>query len=445
MALLFHPEGPAAWQRDLFGYSSPFYYNSTAMPGSTYPCGRSASLSPRLSPAQAPAAGYTYRLAPPRPSVSLRRAVPEVHISRSEDGVLAQCPLGRSFTPDDMRLRLDGAAFTITAFHPGTEHYWPAERPVAFRHTLELGGHIDTARITARLEAGLLSIRFPYRRPEPQSVRVEVVVERPVTAPTPRPAPTPAPAPAARPAPAAPAPSSPPAPPAPASRPAPPASARPAITGPQFAEALLSQLAQLAQLSNSIRASQPQPAGHSSANPDSSAPSFCQRLQQQAMQKQRAAATGRQQRQAPADSQQPAAAKSKQAQASQPRTIPVEGPSPPAQQEQEPQQQKPQLDESTGPSTDPATATATPTSTFSPAQDPAPADQSPAEEARAELPSADSKPADKGKAPASPEQLAAFERQEAARRAAERIASGHGSDSDWEEAEGTPIDCPLDD
>jgi hypothetical protein len=103
MALLFHPEGPAAWQRDLFGYSSPFYYNSTAMPGSTYPCGRSASLSPRLSPAQAPAAGYTYRLAPPRPSVSLRRAVPEVHISRSAEGVLAQCPLGRSFTPDDMR------------------------------------------------------------------------------------------------------------------------------------------------------------------------------------------------------------------------------------------------------------------------------------------------------------------------------------------------------
>ena len=50
---------------------------------------------------------------------------------------------------------------------------------------------------------------------------------------------------------------------------------------------------------------------------------------------------------------------------------------------------------------------------------------------------------DKGKAPASPGQAADLERQEAARRAAERIAAGHASDSDWEEADGSVEDCQL--
>ena len=49
----------------------------------------------------------------------------------------------------------------------------------------------------------------------------------------------------------------------------------------------------------------------------------------------------------------------------------------------------------------------------------------------------------KGKAPASAEQAAELERQQAARRAAERIAAGSGSDSDWEVADGAVEDCPL--
>jgi hypothetical protein len=51
---------------------------------------------------------------------------------------------------------------------------------------------------------------------------------------------------------------------------------------------------------------------------------------------------------------------------------------------------------------------------------------------------------DKGKAPASPKQLTAMERREAARRAAERIASGLDSDSDWEDADGSVLPADYD-
>lgn len=59
-------------------------------------------------------------------------------------------------------------------------HRRPAERPIAYRRTLELAAHIDAARIRARLEGGVLSILFPYlRRPQPRPSYSWIVVERP--------------------------------------------------------------------------------------------------------------------------------------------------------------------------------------------------------------------------------------------------------------------------
>lgn len=77
---------------------------------------------------------------------------------------------------------MDGRAFVITAFHPGTAH-WP-RRPAAYRGSLQLAPHIDERRIQARLEDGVLRVFFPFR-PRPQPQRLVVTLRAPAPAPAP--------------------------------------------------------------------------------------------------------------------------------------------------------------------------------------------------------------------------------------------------------------------
>lgn len=60
-------------------------------------------------------------------------------------------------------------------------------------------------------------------------------------------------------------------------------------------------------------------------------------------------------------------------------------------------------------------------------------------------PAASPSAAAKGKGPASPEQVAKWQRQQRAAAAAKRIATGVASDSDWEDADGSVSECGLDD
>lgn len=70
---------------------------------------------------------------------------------------------------------------------------------------------------------------------------------------------------------------------------------------------------------------------------------------------------------------------------------------------------------------------------------------SPAAASPSASPAAAAKAGAKGKGPASPEQIAQWQRQQRAAAAAKRIAAGVASDSDWEDADGSVSECGLDD
>ncbi|KAL4458331.1 hypothetical protein ABPG75_013196 [Micractinium tetrahymenae] len=399
-------------------------------------------------------------------------AEPEVHLLRTDSGVLAVCPLGRAFSSQDISLQVDGRDFAITAYHPGTAHW--ARRPAAYRTSLELAPHIDEQRIQASLEGGVLSVFFPYRpRPQPQRLVVTVRAPAPVPAPQPpRPrvvvmqgpacttsacsatacstaacAPACVSAAAAAPAAAAPGYAAAAACCTPA-RAAAPAPAHTTAACAAAAAATGSTAAAPTQPCSFRRAAHRRqaralpthvkglhrPAEQEPAEP--AAPSVPHREQPLAERRQHTPAATASAQPAPA-AQQTRPQPQPQQQRQQPRVIPVEGPgSPKASPVAASSPKAAAAPAAAGPAS-PKAAPVSPAAS-APASPKADAASAPAS------PKAAAPAADKGKAPASPEQVVAAERRRRAEAAAARIAAGVASDSDWDDADGSVQDCGLD-
>lgn len=106
--MLHLPLSFPGWERDLLS-------DFMAMPG--YPsCRGSACAAPLLYPAAAAAAPIfrVLRAAPAFPEPE----EPEVYIRRTEEGVLAACPLGHGFSRDDIRWVCAGAAAVLHLLVP---------------------------------------------------------------------------------------------------------------------------------------------------------------------------------------------------------------------------------------------------------------------------------------------------------------------------------------
>lgn len=396
--MLHLPLSFPGWEGDLFS-------DFMTMPGYGS-CRGSACAAPHLyRPAAAAPTFRVLRAAPAFPEPE----EPEVYISRSEEGVLAACPLGRAFSRDDISLDLEGRDLTITAWHPQTRHWraYGRERPAAYQRTLELAPHLDAQRMRARLDTatGTLELFFPYRRvaPAPQPRPRVVVVQSTMAVPVPPAAPAPRPSLVRASAPA-PAPRVPSSPTQPAAAPAP--AVTPAAAPVPAAEMEADDASAMAQ-----RAHRRRQRHHHAQRRRSSSPK----------QAEQACPTCCCQAASPAPA--PPAGQQQQPKA-QPRVIPIECGEP----------------SSSAAAAEPQRKAAQRSRPSSPAAAPLESPRS-----AAASPAASPSTAAKGKGPASPEQVAKWQRQQRAAAAAKRIAAGVASDSDWEDADGSVSECGLDD
>lgn len=119
--MLHLPLSFPGWEGDLFS-------DFMTMPGYGS-CRGSACAAPHLyRPAAAAPTFRVLRAAPAFPEPE----EPEVYISRSEEGVLAACPLGRAFSRDDIRWVVPAAAASTHALLVASGTSRPATAAITF-------------------------------------------------------------------------------------------------------------------------------------------------------------------------------------------------------------------------------------------------------------------------------------------------------------------------
>ena len=102
---------------------------------------------------------------------------PEVNIFESKDGYLLEAEMP-GVSKDGLEVTLEGTELAITGHRsaetPPGQPLFRERRAVDFRRVFELDPAIDTSRISARMEQGILTLTLPKsERVKPRKITVD--------------------------------------------------------------------------------------------------------------------------------------------------------------------------------------------------------------------------------------------------------------------------------
>jgi len=104
-------------------------------------------------------------------------ASPEVNIYETPEGYLLEAEMP-GVTRDGIEISLEGAEITITGHrqveNPPGEVLVRESRPVDYRRVFEIDPAIDTSRVAARVDQGVLTVTLPKsERVKPRQIKVD--------------------------------------------------------------------------------------------------------------------------------------------------------------------------------------------------------------------------------------------------------------------------------
>ena len=102
---------------------------------------------------------------------------PEVNIFETKEGYILEAEMA-GVNKGNLELTLEGNVLTITGHRnqdtPKGELVYRESRPAHFRRAFELDPVIDTAKITAKMDQGILTLNLPKtERIKPRKILVE--------------------------------------------------------------------------------------------------------------------------------------------------------------------------------------------------------------------------------------------------------------------------------
>jgi HSP20 family protein len=105
-----------------------------------------------------------------------RYLTPRVDVIETKEGYWLQAEMP-GVEKDSLELSLDGTELTITGRRPGRsedlELLYRESSPLGFRRVFELDPSIDTSKVTARMEQGILLLSLPKAdRVKPRKIAV---------------------------------------------------------------------------------------------------------------------------------------------------------------------------------------------------------------------------------------------------------------------------------
>ena len=114
--------------------------------------------------------------APERTRTQREFATPEVNVNETKDGYVLQAEMP-GVNKDGLNITVEGSELTLTGrrstTEPDAELLYRESRRLDYRRVFELDPTIDTTRISAKIEQGLLTLHLPRQeRVKPRKIQV---------------------------------------------------------------------------------------------------------------------------------------------------------------------------------------------------------------------------------------------------------------------------------